>query len=77
VSALKRAGYGDGRTGNGRMGPGGDWMAAEHNGTSATGIPLPGYARRVLVPLDGQPPIAVHGDWGATPASWGTFVYGQ
>ncbi len=74
-SPLRRTGYGDGRTGSGRMTS--DGLGPERNGPSPNGIPVPGYARRVLADLAGQPPLAVHGDWGASPRSWGTQGWGM
>ena len=68
MSVLKSSGYGDGRL----EGEGADWLFAEHNGATPTGIPLPGITgATVVVPLGGQPPLGVHGDWGDL--SWVTM----
>lgn len=71
-SPLRPSGYGGGRTGSGRMGPGGDFLGPENNGRSPNGIPMPGVAMKQVVPLAGQPPVGTHGDWGAAPSSWGS-----
>lgn len=70
MSVLKSSGYGDGGSGSGSMTD--DWMGIERNGGTPSGIPLLGITAGVaVVPLGGQPPVGVHGNWGDL--SWVTM----
>jgi hypothetical protein len=76
VSVLKSSGYGDGRTGSGKMPDAGDWMGPERNGRTPTGIPVPGTSM-IAVPLAGQPPVVASTSWEAGLAGVGSIGYGM
>lgn len=68
MSVLKLFGYSEPREPD----RGSEWLGPESNGRSPNGIPMPGVILKQVVPLAGQPPVGVHGGWGAAPQSWGS-----